>query len=120
WGLIAWSLAILVLLTIIAIPAYFVFYPIFTNVRRGVGSYLSRLLSRHGVARENRRRELEALVEDFRKNSGISYVSERINRLEAALVSFSQIARTLKPRLTRVLDVQRSFEKIGTKLSETA
>lgn len=120
WGLMAWSLVILAMLTVVAIPAYFIFYPIFTNVRRGVGSYLSRLFSRHLAARENRGRELEALVEDFRNNSGISYISERINRLEAALASFSQIARTLKPQLTRMLDVHRSFEKIGNNLSDAA
>jgi hypothetical protein len=120
WGLLAWSLAILGLLAVATIPAYLIFYPIATNVRRGIGSYLSQLFSRHATAREARRQSIEALVEDFRCNSGISYISERSTRLEAALASFSEIAKAIKPRLDHFLDVPRAFERIGNGLADAA
>ena len=120
WGVLAWSLAITGLIAIAAIPAYFLFYPIATNVRRGVASYLSRLVSRQSAARERRRRTVEALIEDFKENAGITYVSERLTRLEAALGSFSKVAKKLKPRLARVSDLQRAFERISDKLTESA
>src|SRR5438477_5632946 len=102
WGVLAWSLAILGLIVIAAIPAYFLLYPITTNVRRGVASYLSRLVSRQSAARERRRRAVEGLIEDFKDNAGITYVSERLTRVEAALASFSEITKKLKPQLSRV------------------
>ncbi|PYT78293.1 MAG: hypothetical protein DMG40_20730 [Acidobacteria bacterium] len=120
WGVLAWSLAILGLSAIAAIPAYFLFYPITTNVRRGVASYLSRLVSRQSAARERRRRAVEALIEDFKDNAGITYVSEGLTRLEAALASFSKITKKLKPQLARVSDLQRAFERAGNKLTESA
>jgi len=120
WGLLAWSLAILGLLAVAAIPAYFIFYPIATNVRRGISSYLSQLFSQHATAREARRQSVDALVEDFRCNSGISYLSERSARLEAALASFSEIAKAIKPQLDHCLDVPRAFERIGNVLSDAA
>jgi hypothetical protein len=120
WGVVAWSLAIVGLIAIAAIPAYFLFYPITTNVRRGVASYLSRLVSRQSVARERRRRAVEALIEDFKDNAGITYVSERLTRLETALVSFSKITKKLKPQLARVSDLERAFERIGNKVTESA
>src|SRR5258708_6749972 len=120
WGLLAWSLAILGLLAVATIPAYLIFYPIATNVRRGIGSYLSQLFSRHATAGEARRQSIEALVEDFRCNSGISYISERSTRLEAALASFSEIAKAIKPRLDHFLDVPRAFERIGNGLADAA
>jgi hypothetical protein len=95
WTLLAWSVAVLALLAIASIPAYFILYPIATNVRRGVGFYLSRLSFRHATARESRRRAVEALIEDFRNNLGISYVSERVTRLEAVLASFSEMTKAL-------------------------
>src|SRR5947209_7213930 len=112
WGLLAWSLAILGLLAVAAIPAYFIFYPIATNVRRGIGSYLSQLFSRHASAREARRQSMHALVEDFRCNSGISYLSERSTRLETALASFSEIAKAIKRQLDHFLDVPGTFERV--------
>ncbi|PYU01251.1 MAG: hypothetical protein DMG38_04340 [Acidobacteria bacterium] len=120
WGVLAWSLAILGLLAIAAIPAYFLFYPISTNVRRGVASYLSRLVSRQSAARDRRRRAVEALIEDFKDNAGITYVSERLTRLDAVLVSFSKITKKLKPQLARVSDLQRAFERASNKLTEAA
>ena len=120
WGVLAWSVAILGLVAIAAIPAYFLFYPIITNVRRGVASYLSRLVSRQSAARERRRRALEALIEDFRDNAGITYVSERLTRLEAALASFSEITKTLKPQLARVSDLERAFERVSNNLTDSA
>src|SRR6266850_8313890 len=98
WGLLAWSLVILGLLAVAAIPGYFIFYPIASNVRRGIGSYLSRLSSQHVTACENRRGSVDALIEDFRCNSGISYLSGRSTRLEAAMTSFSEIAKAIKPQ----------------------
>ncbi len=120
WGLIAWSLAILALLAVAVIPFYFIVYPIATNLRQAAGSYLSRLFGQHAAARENRRRSMEALIEDFKQSSGISYVSERITRLEAALTSFSEIAKALKNRLDRFLDVPRVFERIGNRMTDAA
>src|SRR5215469_1632314 len=113
WGVLAWSLAIIGLIAVAAIPAYFLLYPIATNVRRGVASYLSRLVSRQSAARERRRRTVEALIEDFKDNAGITYVSERLTRLEAAMVSFSEIAKALKPQLGRVSDLERAFERVS-------
>ena len=120
WGVLAWSLAILGLIVIAAIPAYFLLYPITTNVRRGVASYLSRLVSRQSAARERRRRAVEGLIEDFKDNAGITYVSERLTRVEAALASFSEITKKLKPQLSRVSDLQRAFDRVGNKLTESA
>jgi len=120
WGVLAWSLAILGLIAIAAIPAYFLLYPITTNVRRGVASYLSRLVLRQSAARERRRRAVEALIEDFKDNAGITYVSERLTRLEAVLASFSKITKKLKPQLARVSDLQRAFERVSSKLTESA
>ncbi|HWC16381.1 MAG TPA: hypothetical protein VG498_05175, partial [Terriglobales bacterium] len=120
WGVLAWSLALLALIVIVAIPAYLILYPIFTNIRRGLGAYLSRLSSRHGTAGDARNREFDAQMEEFRNNSGLCYLSERVNRLEAALTSFSQIAKQLMPKLTQVLDVHQSFERIGNKLAQTS
>lgn len=120
WGVMAWSLAIVGLIAIAAIPAYFLLYPISTNVRRGVASYLSRLVARQSAARERRRRAVEALIEDFKDNAGITYVSERLTRLEAAMVSFSEMAKTLKPQLGRVFDLQRAFERVSNNLTESA
>jgi hypothetical protein len=119
WGVMAWSLAIVGLIAIAAIPAYFLVYPIITNVRRGVSSYLSRLVSRQSVARDRRRRAVEGLIEDFKENSGITYVSERLTRVEAALRSFSEITRTLKPQLARVSDLERAFERVSNNLTES-
>ena len=119
WGAMAWSLAIVGLITIAAIPAYFLVYPIITNVRRGVTSYLSRLVSRQSAARERRRRLVEGLIEDFKENSGITYVSERLTRVEAALRSFAEITRTLKPQLARVSDLERAFERVSNNLTES-
>ena len=119
WGVLAWSLAILGLIAIAAIPAYFLLYPIATNVRRGVASYLSRLVSKQSAARERRRRAVEALIEDFKDNSGITYVSERLTRVEAALGSFSEITKTLKPQLARVSDLERAFERVSNNLTES-
>jgi hypothetical protein len=120
WGALAWSLAILGLIAVAAIPAYFLLYPIATNVRRGVASYLSRLVLRQSAARERRRRAVEGLIEDFKDNAGITYVSERLTRLEAALASFSGITKKLKPQLARVSDLQRAFERVSNKLTESA
>ena len=119
WGAMAWSLAIVGLIVIAAIPAYFLVYPIITNVRRGVTSYLSRLVSRQSAARERRRRLVEGLIEDFKENSGITYVSERLTRVEAALRSFAEITRTLKPQLARVSDLERAFERVSNNLTES-
>ena len=119
WAALAWSLAILGLIAVASIPAYFLLYPITTNVRRGVSSYLSRLVSKQSAARERRRRAVEALIEDFRDNSGITYVSERLTRVEAALGSFSEITRTLKPQLARVSDLERAFERVSENLTES-
>src|SRR5438874_11436308 len=88
WGVLAWSLAILGLIVIAAIPAYFLLYPITTNVRRGVASYLSRLVSRQSAARERRRRALEGVIEDFKDNAGVTYVSEIRTRVVSALTAF--------------------------------
>src|SRR2546429_8575206 len=120
WGVLAWSVAILGLIAIAAIPAYFLFYPITTNIRRGVASYLSRLVSRQSAARARRRRTVAALIEDFRDNAGITYVSERLTRLEAALASFSEITKTLKPQPARVSDLQRAFERVSNNLTDSA
>src|SRR6266851_3808149 len=120
WGLLAWSLTLLLLLAVAAIPAYFIFYPIATNIRRGIGSYLSRIFSQHATAREMRRQSLDALVEDFRSNSGITLLSERSTRLEAALASFSEVAKAIKHQFDRLLDVPRAFERIGKGLTDAA
>src|SRR5438093_3679130 len=108
WGVLAWSVAILGLIAIAAIPAYFLFYPITTNIRRGVASYLSRLVSRQSAARERRRRTVAALIEDFRDNAGITYVSERLTRLEAAHSPISYAVIYFKKKNTRARQSQQS------------
>ncbi|HYM78609.1 MAG TPA: hypothetical protein VE377_21740 [Candidatus Dormibacteraeota bacterium] len=120
WTLLAWCVAVLGLVAVISIPAYFIFYPIATNVRRGVAFYLSQLSVRHASARESRRRDLEASIQEFRSNSGISQISERITRLEAVLASFSEIAKALKPHFDRLLGLPRVFERIGNRLTDAA
>lgn len=120
WTLLAWFVALLGLLAVASIPAYFILYPIAANVRRGVAFYLSQLFFRHTAARESRKRALEASVQDFRNNSGISHISERITHLEAAFASFSEITKTLKPQFDRFLDVPRVFDRIGNRLTEAA
>jgi hypothetical protein len=119
WVLLAWSFAIFALLAVLTIP-YFIVYPIATNLRRGMDSYLSRLFARHATARETRKRSMDLLIEDFRRNSGISYISERITRLEAALASFSEVAKALKTQLNRFLNLPQTFERMGTRLTEAA
>src|SRR5437660_11832427 len=101
WGVLAWSVAILGLIAIAAIPAYFLFYPITTNIRRGVPSYLSRLVSRQSAARQRRRRTVAALIEDFRDNAGRTYVSERLPALGAGPAAFSGITKRRKPQRPR-------------------
>jgi hypothetical protein len=120
WITIAWCLAALAVLAVIAVPAYLIVYPITTNVRRGIASYLSALFARHQVASENRRLSMEALVEDFKQDSGISCTSEPNTRLEGALASFSQIAKPLTSNLARFLDVPRTLERTGNGLIEAA
>jgi hypothetical protein len=62
WTLLAWCVAVLALFAVASIPAYFIFYPIATNVRRGVAFYLSKLSFRHTTARESWRRAIEASI----------------------------------------------------------
>jgi hypothetical protein len=103
-----------------AIPAYFILFPIARNLRRAAESYLTRLCPRHACDRESRRQEFDALVEDFRENSGITYFSERIARLEASFSSFRAMAKPLRATLNRFLDVPQRFDLIAGRIAEAA
>jgi hypothetical protein len=120
WITIACCLAALAVLAVITIPAYFIVYPIAANVRRGIASYLSALFARHETASENRRLSMEALIEDFKHDSGISCTSERNTRLEGALASFSQVDKSLRRCLDKFLDVPRALERTGNRLIDAA
>jgi len=117
WGLLARALATLAVLVAVA---YLIFYPIIAKVRRAIGAYLSRLITRHSMARANRENLLNGLVEEFKRNSGISFVSEHIKRLESAVRSFSKTLKSLKPQLDRIADLPPGFKRIGDRLVETA
>jgi hypothetical protein len=115
----AWLVAILAVLALLSIPAYFVLYPISTNVRRGISSFLARFCTRQASAREDRRRSAAALVEELRSDSGISYLAERNNRLEAALGSLTMSISSVKSQLNRILDLPMSLERIANRFPTT-
>src|SRR6266568_2978697 len=113
WPVLAWTLAILILLALVSFPAYFIVFPMARNLRQTLASYLANLCARHSAARESRRKAFDALVEDFRGNSGITYLylSEGTARLEVRLVSFSVLLKQLNGRLNRFLDFPKRFEQ---------
>ncbi len=118
WGFLAWSVVILLFLTVASIPAYLILYPIASRVRREIGSYLAQLFSGHAAAREGRKQSLGTLVEDFRSNSGLSCVSEPTKGFESALWSFTRIHKTARPRLKSIEGLLPAFKRYGDRLTE--
>src|SRR5438552_19161871 len=88
WGLLAWTLAVIAILALFAVPAFFILYPIATNVRRALRTSLTGLFALQDRSREGRRRTIDALVEEFRSNSGLSVLTAASTTLEAAIASF--------------------------------
>jgi len=120
WPFLAWCLAILGALVLLAIPSYFVIFPIARSIREAVRSHLDRLTALHANARQNRSQSMQALLEDFSRNSGISCLSERSARLEAALSGFSVVAKRLSGELKRFLDIPQTFESVANRLRDAS
>jgi hypothetical protein len=116
WPVIAWVIALLGLVVILALPAYFVIFPLARSLRASVSAYLTRLLSRQADERQSRRASMEALVKEFEQNSGLTNLPERTIRLEAAVTGFSAIARTLNVQLTRFRETPGRFEHVAGEL----
>ena len=120
WPVLAWTLIVVALLALLASPAYFIVFPIARRLREALTSYLTQLFARHTEDRESRRKAFDALVDDFRRNSGITYLSEGTARLEGRLASFSALVKQLNARLNRFVDFPKRFERIAARIGDAA
>src|SRR2546428_9811216 len=120
WSLLAALAAILIALAIITIPAYFIFFPIARRLRDALHSYSTELRQRHATRTEDRRCGMKSAVSDFAENSGITVLSERTARLEAAVASFSDVAHTLSGHLNRVTAAPQAFGPVAARPPDTA
>jgi hypothetical protein len=116
WPVIAWVIALLGLIVILAFPAYFVIFPLARSLRESVSAYLTRLLSKHAEELQKRRTSMEALVAGFEQNSQLTNLPERTIRLEAAVTGFSAIARRLNAQLTHFRETPDRFQHVAEDL----
>ncbi len=120
WSFLAWCLVLWVISMIAGIGAYFLSYPVATNARQGIRSYLQALFIRHAASRMARSESMDALIQDFCVNSGIESLPEQTNRVEAVGASIRKIAKQLRPQLDRCVDIFKRFGQIQTRLSAAA
>jgi hypothetical protein len=107
-------------IAILALPAYFIFFPLARRLRDALHDYSTELRRRHSACREARHRAMQSAVEDFAKNSGMSALPDRGARLEAAVASFSQVAHTVSGHLKRVINTPQAFGRVADRLADTA
>ena len=111
WPIVAWGLALLLVLAVFTLPAYFVVHPVTRSLRLALHTYLIGLIGRHKAAREDRRVQLDALADEFKRTSGIAALSPPSSRLEAALVGFTSSAEGARNALTTVATVSKTIKK---------
>ncbi len=66
---IAWSVALLVVILILIIPSYLLFLPSVQHIRRELGSYIARLSGRLAAARDTRQWRLDTLADEMKGQS---------------------------------------------------
>ena len=70
-AVLAWSIAVLAVLLILIIPAYFIFWPFFQRAARQLAKYLEDLTKRLEENRSTRAERLTRAVDEFLKDGGL-------------------------------------------------
>src|SRR5712691_5381478 len=91
-----WCFWLLVILVLLALPAYFMLLPVVERIRKEMTEYLARLKIRHMETRTGREQCLEKLANDFRNDLCLRLLNDAIRGL------FHSALQQLRKNLTQL------------------
>ena len=109
---LTWALAVIVVLLVLALPAYFLFLPLTQRVRTELKRYLSFLQDRHAEKRRLRKEAEEDLVSQYAHDNLLRHVDASSGRLWAhTRATLLQRANEIQERLKGVTGSMEGFSK---------
>jgi len=116
---LAWCLAGITLLLVLAIPCYFIVFPVARRVRQALATYLRHLLQRQSEACEKRDAALSRLCDSFSEDPSLSCLPALTGGAEAVLARLSNTLAALNGPVNRILDIPQTFSRLIERLADT-
>lgn len=116
---LAWLGAIILIILILAIPAYFIFWPFFQRARAQLASFIDRLLGKFKAIRTDRANRLDSAADEFLKDGGLWRLkTEAAGHWTALTRGFLRTLRKLRKPLNNASTSLRNLAKKTSDLEE--
>lgn len=118
WAIVSLCGAAIAIIVLVAIVAYFVFYPLFRSVHEAISAYLAGLKQCHATAKQNRTASFDAMIDEFRTDASIKVARQSDTRIESAYHHFSQVAREFDASSRPLVSSPEKLQRISAPLLE--